>query len=104
MVGSVECAKTRSFRAPHFLAHRHTLVTRASVTLSAAICRVQPLLHRAIESAGTAAVLSSSHWLEEEERSRNVEREKEGERHEKQERNAVPPRYQRESNGVLNSS
>lgn len=25
--------KTRSFRAPRFLAHRHTLVTRASVTL-----------------------------------------------------------------------
>lgn len=34
-------AKTRSFRALHFLAYRHTSVTRASVTLSAAICRVR---------------------------------------------------------------
>jgi len=33
-------AKTRSSRASRFLAYGHTSVTRASVTLSAAICRV----------------------------------------------------------------
>jgi len=41
--GGSNRTETRSFRTPHFLAYRHTLVTRASVTLSAAICRVQQL-------------------------------------------------------------